>query len=346
MAKRHYPNDGDLSVLAGLTIGVLGYGNQGRSQALNLADSGLDVVVGNRGDDYRERAEADGLTAVDIPTAVDRSDILLVILPDEVQPKVYSEVIEPRLKQGGTICFAHGYNVFYKGLVARPDMDVVMVAPKMIGPAVRTWYEDAKHFPSIIAVEQDASGIAMQKTLALALGMGGMGPAYESTFEEETITDLFGEQVGGGGALIGTIRSFQALVEAGYDPEVVQLELYGSGELAEVMKLQHDEGMIGQLDRHSPTSGYGQLLRASEMVDDDGVLEGARKVIGELKDGTFAKRWGKVQDDDYAEMHELRDKFSADPLFAAEEANRKTLAADITHGDNQRLAAAESNGDA
>jgi ketol-acid reductoisomerase len=334
MATRYYPKDADLSVLEGRTIGVLGYGNQGRSQALNLADSGLDVIIGNRGDDYRKRAESDGLTAVDIPTAVERSDVLLVILPDEVQPAVYKEVIEPRLKEGGTICFAHGYNVFYEYLVPRPDMDVVLVAPKMIGPAVRTWYEDGKHFPTVIAVEQDASGEAKQKTLALALGMGGMGPAFESTFEEETVTDLFGEQVGGGAGLVGTIRSFQALVEAGYDPEVVQLELYGSGELVEVMRLQQQQGMLNQLVNHSPTSGYGQLLRASQMMKDESSLESARGVIAELKDGTFARRWNEVQEDGYAEMKQLHDQLASAPLFEAEKRVREVLADPVRHDSN------------
>lgn len=342
MANRYYPKDGDLSVLADSTVGVLGYGNQGRSQALNLADSGLSVVVGNRGDDYRKRAEEDGLPAFDIPTAVEKSDVLLVILPDEVQPTVYSEVIEPRLKEGGTLCFAHGYNVFYDYLKPRPDMDVVLVAPKMIGPAVRTWYVDHKHFPTVVGVDQDASGSAKDKMLALALGMGGMGPAFESTFEEETITDLFGEQVGGGAGLVGTIRAFQALVEAGYDPEVVQLELYGSGELVEVMRLHQTEGMINQLNNHSPTSGYGQLLRASQMIEDQSGLEGARKVVEELRDGTFAKRWSKVQQDDYAEMEKLRKRFAADPLFDAERTIRELLKTDIVHEDNQHIERTEA----
>jgi ketol-acid reductoisomerase len=326
MATRYYPKDADLSALEGRTIGVLGYGNQGRSQALNLADSGLDVVVGNRGDDYRKRAEEDGLRAVDLATAVDESDVLLLILPDEIQPAIYTELIEPRLREGGALCFAHGYNVFYKNLQARPDMDVVLVAPKMIGPAVRTWYVEGKHFPTLIAVEQDSSGRALETTLALALGMGGIGPAFESSFEEETVTDLFGEQVGGGAGLVGTIRSFQALVEAGYDPEVVQLELYGSGELVEVMRLQQQQGMLNQLASHSSTSGFGQLLRASEMMRDESSLEGARKVLAELRDGTFARRWSEVQADDYAEMERLRQEFAANPLFEAEQRIRELLA--------------------
>jgi ketol-acid reductoisomerase len=336
MATRYYPKDADLSALNGRTIGVLGYGNQGRSQALNLAGSGLDVIVGNRGDDYRKQAEKDGLRAVDIPAAVEASDVLLVILPDEVQPAVYEQVIEPRMREGGTLCFAHGYNVFYRYLRARADMDVVLVAPKMIGPAVRTWYVEGKHFPTVVAVDQDASGRALQTTLALALGMGGMGPAFSSTFEEETVTDLFGEQVGGGAGLAGTIRSFQALVEAGYDPEVVQLELYGSGELVEVMRLQHEQGLLNQLSRHSPTSGYGQLLRASQMMRDDGALESARAVLAELRDGTFARRWTEVQSNGYTEMEEMRERFASEPLFEAERAVRDTLSQAVPRDGAER----------
>ena len=188
----YFDQDADLARLDGKVVGIIGYGNQGRSQALNLKDSGVEVVVGNREDEYAEQARADGWPLHSIADAAAAADFLLILIHDEAQPEVFEQAIRPSLKEGGLISFAHGYNIHYEQIVPPSSVDTVMLAPRMLGKGVRDTYLSGKGFPSFIAVQHDASGQAMDRVLALAKGIGStkMG-VLESSFEEETLIDLF-----------------------------------------------------------------------------------------------------------------------------------------------------------
>ena len=323
MTQRFYDHDANPEVLAGKTVAVIGFGNQGRSQALNMVDSGLQVIVGNREDEYRHQAEEDGFQVYAIAEAVSRADIIFVILPDEVQREIFDTSIEPHLKPGDTVVFSHGYNIHF-GLIRPPVLiDVVLVAPKMIGEGVRDTYVDGRGFSSLVAIAQDASGHALDTALALAHAIGGTRRgAWLSSFEEETVTDLFGEQVGGAAQLGSLMLAFETLVEAGYDPEVIQLEMYGSGELVEVMKAIHRYGLLNSLSLHSPTSQYGQMSRVPRLVPSE-ARETLREVLENIRSGEFAREWASVQEHDYAEMEVLRRRYAEHPLFKAEASVRE-----------------------
>lgn len=325
MARRFYDGDADLAVLKDQVVAVIGYGNQGRSQALNMRDSGLDVIVGNRGDSYYEQAIADGMTPHSIAEATAQGDILLFLMPDEVQPEVYQEHMADRIKDGACLIFGHGYNIFYETIRPPDAVDVAMVAPKMIGEGVRRRFESGEGFPTLVAVEQDATGNAWARTLAVAKAIGGTRiGAWESTFEEETVTDLFAEQVGGGSSLAATLNTFETLVEAGYDPEVVQLELYGSGEMVEVVRSVREYGLLDSLKLHSPTSQYGQLSRARRLVPTE-AKETLNVILDEIRSGAFAEEWAKEREADYSNMERLRAEFGEHLLFEVERKVREAL---------------------
>lgn len=318
MATCHFAPDIDEAPLANRTIAVVGYGNQGRSQALNLRDSGYQVVVGNRADDYRPRALDDGMDVRDIDAAAVVADVVLLNVPDEAQPAVYTAAIEPNLRHGGAICVSHGFNFHFGTIDPRADLDVIMVAPKMIGEFVRSHYLDGSGFASLVAVHRDPSGQALGLALALAKAMGGATKgAWVSTFEEETVTDLFGEQAGGASALRSTIFAFETLVEAGYDPDIVALELYASGELADVMRAVSRDGMLNSLFLHSSASRYGQLSRAERMVPIE-AKETLRGVLADIQSGAFATELSEVAEDGYRRVSELLSQYGRHPLFASE----------------------------
>lgn len=325
MPRKFFDSDGDLSAVGGQTIAVLGYGNQGRAQALNMRDSGLNPIVGNLEDAYAAQAAADGMTVYSIEEAAVRADIVLYLIPDEIQAEVYQASVAPGLKAGNCLVFGHGYNIFFEYIRPPKDIDVSLVAPKMIGEGVRRRFQSGEGFPALVAVAQDATGQAWPRTLAIARAIGGTRRgAWESTFEEETVTDLFAEQVGGGSSLASFLNSFETLVEAGYDPEVVQLELYGSGELVEVMRSIKEYGLLDSLKLHSPTSQYGQLSRARRLVPAE-----SKAVLGtileEIRSGEFAKEWAKEREADYAHMESLRAMFGSHMLFEIERKVRATL---------------------
>jgi ketol-acid reductoisomerase len=318
VASCFFAHDIDASVLDGLTVAVVGFGNQGRAQALNLRDSGIRVVIGNRDDGYRPRAVDDGFDVVDIHAAAAVADIVLLNVPDEAQPEVYRERIEPQLRQGGAISVSHGFNFHFGTITPRADLDVIMVAPKMIGEFVRTHYVDGDGFATLVAVQQDATGRAMALALALAKAMGGAAKgAWVSTFEEETVTDLFGEQAGGASALRSTLFAFETLVEAGYDPDIVALELYASGELADVMKAVSRDGMLNSLFLHSSASRYGQLSRAERMIPVEAKAT-LRAVLADIQSGAFAAELDAVARDGNRRVDELLGDFGRHPLFTAE----------------------------
>ena len=277
--------------LEGKRIAVLGYGSQGRAHALNLRDSGLDVVVGlRRGGPTQVTAEADGLRVVEPAEAVKGADLVAVLTPDMVQPRLYSEVIAPNIKAGAALLFAHGFNVHFKTIAPRADIDVILVAPKGPGALVRKEYEIGRGVPCLYAVHQDASGHARDKALAYAAGIGGArAMLIETDFKEETETDLFGEQAVLCGGVSELVRhGFETLVEAGYKPEIAYYEVMH--ELKLIVDLFYEGGLTKMLTFVSETAQYGDYTRGPRVVDAS-TKGKMRKILQEIQDGTFAKEW-------------------------------------------------------
>ncbi|HEY8009401.1 MAG TPA: ketol-acid reductoisomerase [Rudaea sp.] len=277
--------------LEGKRIAILGYGSQGRAHALNLRDSGLDVVVGLRpGGPTWAKAEADGLRVVEPAEAVKGADLVAVLTPDMVQPKLYTGVIAPNIKPHAALLFAHGFNVHFKTIAPRVDIDVVLVAPKGPGALVRKEYEIGRGVPSLFAVHQDASGHARDKALAYAAGIGGArAMLIETDFKEETETDLFGEQAvlcGGASELVR--YGFETLVEAGYKPEIAYYEVMH--ELKLIVDLFYEGGLTKMLTFISETAQYGDYTRGPRVVD-AATKDKMRGVLKEIQDGTFAREW-------------------------------------------------------
>ncbi|MEE9609150.1 MAG: ketol-acid reductoisomerase [Myxococcota bacterium] len=313
MANVYHDADADLGTLAGQTIAVIGYGNQGRSQALNLRDSGLDVVVGNRRDAAADQARSDGFDALSIAEACARADVLMLLVPDEIMPSVYAEQVAPQLAPGKLIDFASGYNVAFRLIEPPEDVDVVLVAPRMIGVGVRDAYVDGKGFPSFVGVHRDATGKALARMLALARGIGSTrAGCIEMSMHDEATLDLFTEQ--GFGPAFGRVMmtAVDLLVEAGYPPEAVLLELYLSGELAYTFQKIREVGMVRQMDFHSRTSQYGTVTRSARYADLGGPLkEKMGEILEEIRSGRFAEEWSNQQETAGAlldRVREARDK--------------------------------------
>jgi len=277
--------------LAQSRIAVLGYGSQGRAHALNLRDSGLDVVVGLRPNGASwQRAEAEGFTVLEPADAVHDAGLVAVLTPDMVQPALYRDAIEPNLKPGAALLFAHGFNVHFKQIEPRSDIDVVMVAPKGPGALVRSEYARGRGVPCLFAVQQDASGHAEARARAYADGIGGgRAMLIRTDFKEETETDLFGEQAvlcGGASALVQA--GFETLVEAGYQPEIAYYEVMH--ELKLIVDLFYEGGITKMLEFVSETAQYGDFVSGSRVVD-AGVKARMQDVLHEIQDGTFARNW-------------------------------------------------------
>ncbi len=282
--------DVDKKALKGARIAVLGYGSQGRAHALNLKDSGFDVVVGVRkkGASWK-KAKKDGLEVAEPADAAAGADLVAMLVPDLAQKALYDEV-EKSLQKGATLLFAHGFNIHYKQIKPRKDLDVVLIAPKGPGGLVRRQYQEGRGVPCLIAVAQDATGKAHAKALAYSHGIGGTrGGVLETTFAEETETDLFGEQaVLCGGATELVVKGFETLVEAGYQPEVAYYECLH--ELKLIVDLLHEGGLTKMHQFISDTAKYGDLTRGPRIVDDR-VKNVMRKVLKEVQTGKFAKQW-------------------------------------------------------
>jgi len=277
-------------VLSGERLAVLGYGSQGRAHALNLRDSGYEVVVGLRpGGATWAKAENDGFNVVSFEEAVDGAGLVSFLVPDMVQGKLYRQ-LEPKLKNNATLLFAHGFNIHYGQIEPRDDLDVVLIAPKGPGDLVRRQYEAGRGVPCLMAVAQDVTGNAQARALAYAHGIGGArGGVLTTTFAEETETDLFGEQAvlcGGLSELI--VRGFETLVEAGYQPEVAYFECMHEVKL--IVDLLHEGGLAKMHEFVSETAKYGDLTRGPRVVDEH-TGERMREVLKEIQDGTFAKNW-------------------------------------------------------
>ena len=291
MVDVYYEKDADLGRLEGKKIAVIGYGSQGHAQAQNLRDSGLDVVVGQRkGGTSYEQAVADGFEPVTAAEAAAQADVVQVLLPDVIQHKVYEKDIEPNLEAGNALVFSHGFNIHYDQIVPPADVDVFMVAPKGPGHIVRRIYKDGEGVPCLLALYQDASGQAKDIGLAYAKGIGGTrGGVIETTFKEETETDLFGEQAVLCGGVTELVKAgFETLVDAGYQPEIAYFECMN--ELKLIVDLMYEGGLTKMRNSISDTAEYGDLIAGEKIIN-----ESSRAAMDELlknvKNGEFAKRW-------------------------------------------------------
>jgi len=290
MATIYYDEDCDLSVLKGKTIGLIGYGSQGRSQALNLRDSGLNVIISLKDPEVIKKAASDGFKVVTTPELTKQADVIVMMAPDTAQAQIYAEDIAPSLTAGKMLMFAHGFNIHYGQIVPPKDVDVTMIAPKGPGQMVREVYVQGKGVPALIAIEQDATGNAMATALAYAKGIGASRAGIlETSFAEETETDLFGEQAvlcGGTSALIKA--GFETLVEAGYQPEVAYFECLH--ELKLIVDLIYKGGISYMRNSISDTAKYGDYTRGPRVVNDS-VYDEMGEILAEIQDGSFAREW-------------------------------------------------------
>ncbi len=324
-ATVYYEEDCDLGVLQGKTITVAGFGNQGKAQAQNLRDSGLSVIVGNRGDEAREEARQMGFEVHDIAEAVKKGDVVMMLIPDEVMPRVFAEEVAPNLKEGAALDFASGYTVGF-GLLQPPETaDVIMIAPRMIGPGVRDSYVDGTGFPSFVAVHNDATGKAKEKMLALAKGLGTLkAGALELSMSMEAELDLFTEQ--GFGPAFGRVltTAIETQLEAGYPIEAIMLELYMSGEFAYTLQKMIEYGMVGQMNFHSHTSQYGSMTRGARFFDMP-VKEKMQQVLEEIRSGEFTKEWQEELDSGMEKFNNLVKFRKLHPINEWEEKTRKAF---------------------
>ncbi len=290
MAKLYYDSDADLSLLKGKTIAVIGYGSQGHAHALNAQDSGMDVVVGlHEGSKSKAKAEADGLKVLSVADAAKAADVIMILVPDTMQGSVYAEHIAPNLVAGNMLMFAHGFNIHFGQIVPPETIDVTMVAPKAPGHRVREVYIEGAGVPGLLAVQQDASGKAHDLGLAYAKAIGcTRAGVIETTFKEETETDLFGEQVVLCGGVTSLIRaSFETLVKAGYQPEIAYFECLH--ELKLIVDLLYQGGLSYMWYSVSDTAEYGGYVVGDEF--ESLVKEEMVGVLQRIQDGTFAKEW-------------------------------------------------------
>ncbi len=302
MVTVYYDNDADLGLLAGKTIGMVGYGSQGHAHALNLRDSGQKVMVGLYPESRsRAAAEAEGLEVADVPEVAKAADVLMVAIPDHIQGEIYRTEIAPNLRPGSALMFAHGFSIHYGEVVPPAEMDVMMVAPKAPGHRMREQFLDGIGVPGLLAVHQNATGNAREIGLAYAKGVGcTKSGVLDTTFKDETETDLFGEQTvlcGGITALINT--AFETLVEGGYPPEMAYFEVLHEMKL--IVDLIQQGGFNYMRYSVSDTAEYGDLTRGPRVIDEH-VKENMKKILADIQDGTFAREW-------ITENHEGRPRF-------------------------------------
>jgi ketol-acid reductoisomerase len=311
MAKVYYEKDGDLKNLAGKTVAIIGYGSQGHAHALNLHDSGVKVIVGLPPTSAsRAKAQAQGLEVFNPAEAARRADVIMMLIPDPIQAQVYKEAIAPNLGPGKTLAFAHGFSIHYKFIVPPPTVDIIMIAPKSPGHRVRELFTEGIGVPSLVAIQQDASGHAEKTALAYAKGIGSLkAGVIGTTFKEETETDLFGEQAvlcGGVSALI--TNGFDTLVEAGYQPEIAYFECLH--ELKLIVDLIYQGGIKYMRYSVSDTAEYGDYTRGPVVVDTH-AREAMKKVLAGVQDGSFAKEWMDEYGKGRKRFFEMRAKASA-----------------------------------
>jgi len=291
MAKMYYDKDADLKLLKGKTIAIIGYGSQGSAQGSNHKDSGVKVIVAElEGTPQYKKAKADGMEVMSAEEAAKKADIIQMLVPDELQARVYKESIEKHLTKEKTLVFSHGFNIHYHQIIPPANVDVIMIAPKGPGPLVRQVYKEGGGVPALIAVYQNASGKAKNLALAMAKGIGATkAGVLETTFKEETETDLFGEQAvlcGGCTALV--TAGFETLVNAGYQPEIAYFECMH--ELKLIVDLMYNKGIAGMRAAISNTAEYGDLTVGPHIID-EGTRERMRFILSRIQNGTFAKEW-------------------------------------------------------
>ena len=302
----YFDEDSDLSVIQAKSVAIIGYGNQGRAQALNLRDSGVKVIVGAReGGSSEGQANRDGFNVISIEDAVRDSDVIAILLPDQIMSIVYEESIFPNLSAGKTIQFSHGYNIHYEKIIPPDDVDVIMVAPSGAGKMVREEFEKGSGVPNLIAIHKDYSGSAFEIALSYSKAIGGTrSAAFKSTFKEETETDLFGEQVVLTGGIPRLIQnSFKVMVESGYSPVVAWFVSYYEVKL--IVDLFNEKGFQFMNDAISDTAEYGGQTRGSRLMDDS-VTAKMKLFLGEIQSGEFFKEWEKESESGLPHLKDLR----------------------------------------
>jgi len=325
MAEIIYDDGADLALIQSKKVAIIGYGSQGHAHALNLKDSGVDVVVGLRpGSSSWAKAEAAGLEVKDVAEAVAEGDVVSVLLPDQVQRYVYAEQIAPNLKEGAALLFAHGFNIRYGYIEVPAGHDVIMVAPKGPGHKVRETYVQGKGTPDVVAVEVDASGKAWELALSYAKGIGGTrAGVIKTTFTEETETDLFGEQAVLCGGVSHLIQAgFETLVEAGYQPEIAYFEV--CHEMKQIVDLINEGGITKQRWSCSDTAEYGDYVSGPRVIG-EASKEAMKAVLADIQDGTFARKFIADQDNGALEFKALRAEEEAHPIEKTGQKLRKAF---------------------
>jgi ketol-acid reductoisomerase len=310
----YYDKDCDLSIIKGMKVSIIGYGSQGHAHANNLKDSGVDVTVGLRKSSASAaKAEAAGLTVKDVPSAVAGADLVMILTPDEFQSQLYRDEVEPNLKQGATLAFAHGFAIHYNQVVPRADLDVIMIAPKAPGHTVRNEFVNGGGIPDLVAVYQDASGKAKSVAMSYASGVGGGRTGIiETTFKDETETDLFGEQaVLCGGAVELVKAGFETLTEAGYAPEMAYFECLH--ELKLIVDLMYQGGIANMNYSISNNAEYGEYVTGPEVINDES-RAAMRNALKRIQDGEYAKMFISEGALNYPSMTAYRRNNAAHPI--------------------------------
>lgn len=325
MGTIYYDKDADISIIKKKVVAILGYGNQGRSQALNLRDSGIEnIIVGSRKDSSWNDANEDGFKVYSIEEATKLADIIFLLIPDEVAPAIYNEKVAPNLEKGNVVNFSSGYNITFNHIIPAKDLDIIMVAPRMIGKGVRELYQNKEGFPSFVAVNQNASGKAWDITLALAKGIGSTKKgAIEVEFNDETYLDLMSEQAIWPLVYSVFTEAFKYQVSMGHPEEAVLMELYLSKEPAVMMEKAADVGFFKQMPYHSNTSQYGQLT-GFEKADKSAIKEFIASQYDKIKSGVFAQEWDKEMKNDLKQFKKMqKDVFSSEMNLAEERVKEK-----------------------
>ena len=324
-ANVYHESEGDLSHIKDKLICIIGYGNQGRAQALNLRDSGLKVIIGNRDDEYKRRAEKDGFETYSIEEAIKNAQIFFFLIPDEIMKELFANQINPNLKENDILVFASGYNIAFDIISLPPNVDVLLIAPRMIGIGVRELYLNKKGFFAFIGVQQNASDNAKENLLALTKAVGGLiKGAIEVSFKQEAVLDLFNEQ--GFGPAFGQVllKAIKTLLDAGYPPEAVLVEMFMSGEMSYTYEKMAQVGLVKQTNFHSQTSQYGSMSRGIKFRSiSKEIGKKQKEILEDIESGKFAKEWE-------AKFSKLKFKFikffaTRLPFAKVEEKVRKNL---------------------
>ena len=315
----YHDSDADLSIVQNKRLAFIGYGNQGAAQAKNLRDSGVgEIVIGNRDDAYKDAALADGFRVVSVAEAAAWGDVVFLLMPDEYQPRIFREHIAPHMRPGTALVIASGYNIAFNLLALPGNINVIMVAPRMIGAGVRERYLRGEPYPCFVSVERDVTGGALPLALSIARGIGATrGGAIQSSAREETALDLFSEQAVWPTIIVAFQQAYEVLHQAGFSDEAILYEMYLSKEPAEVFERMAEQGFFGQLTLHSHTSQYGQLRAVAA---DDGIWQRDRfkRVLDDILSGSFAREWSDVQAKGEDRLEQMRAEALTSPFAQAE----------------------------